>query len=75
MGANFDDIRKIAYPSLEAHFLSTGELTKDQIANRVLLRKVMQSQGFRNIPTEWWHFNACSRKEAKLKYVSLETEP
>jgi D-alanyl-D-alanine dipeptidase len=75
MGANFDDIRKIAYPSLEAHFLSTGELTKNQIANRVLLRKVMQSQGFRNIPTEWWHFNACSRKEAKLKYVSLETEP
>ena len=75
MGANFDDIRKIAYPSLEAHFLSKRELTKDQIANRVLLRNVMQSQGFRNIPTEWWHFNACSRKEAKLKYVSLETEP
>ena len=75
MGANFDDIRKIAYPSLESHFLSTGELTKNQIANRDLLRKVMRSEGFRNIPTEWWHFNACSRKEAKLKYIFLENEP
>lgn len=27
MGAGFDDIRKIAYPSMEAHFLATGELT------------------------------------------------
>lgn len=75
MGAGYDDIRQIAYPSMEAHFLSTGELTKEQVANRALLRKVMRSQGFRILPTEWWHFNACSRAEAKLKYVALENEP
>lgn len=75
MGAGYDDIRKIAYPSMETHFLSTGELTKEQVANRELLRKVMRSQGFRILPTEWWHFNACSRAEAKLKYVVLENEP
>jgi len=74
MGAGFDDIRKIAYPSMEAHFLATGELTEQQIANRSLLRKVMRSQGFRNLPTEWWHFNACSRKEASQKYRLLEKE-
>lgn len=74
MGAGFDDIRLIAYPENEAHFLQTGELTAQHIENRKLLRKVMQSQGFRNLPTEWWHFNACSRNEAKKKYVLIKNE-
>lgn len=75
MGAGFDDIRKIAYPSLEASFLASGELTQQHIENRKLLRKVMTSEGFRNIPTEWWHFNACSRDAARLKYTTLKEEP
>ena len=74
MGAGFDDIRLIAYPENEVHFLQTGELTAQHIENRKLLRKVMQSQGFRNLPTEWWHFNACSRSEAKKKYVLIKNE-
>jgi zinc D-Ala-D-Ala dipeptidase len=74
MGAGYDDIRKIAYPSLEAIYLKSGELTKKQVENRKLLRKVMTSQGFRNIPTEWWHFNACSREEAKIKYSIIQNE-
>ena len=74
MGAEFDDIREIAYPSLEAEFLASGELTKVQIENRNLLRQVMRHQKFRNIPTEWWHFNACSRAEASLKYQSIQEE-
>lgn len=72
MGAGYDDIREIAYPSKEAVYLANGELSFTQIANRKLLRKVMQSQGFRNIPTEWWHFNACSRIEAKIKYELIK---
>lgn len=72
MGAGYDDIRKIAYPSLEAQFLKSGELTQQQLENRKLLRKVMASQNFRNIPSEWWHFNAFSRKVAKAKYVALK---
>jgi D-alanyl-D-alanine dipeptidase len=75
MGAGFDDIREIAYPSKEAYFLSKGELTKEHIQNRELLRKVMRSQGFRNLQTEWWHFNACSREEAAKKYKLLDVEP
>jgi D-alanyl-D-alanine dipeptidase len=74
MGAGFDDIRLIAYPENEAHFLQTGELTTQHAENRRLLRKVMQSQGFRNLPTEWWHFNACSRNEAKKKYILIKNE-
>jgi D-alanyl-D-alanine dipeptidase len=75
MGAGYDDIRKIAYPSLESKFLASGELTQKQIDNRKLLRSVMSSEGFRNIPTEWWHFNACSRDEAKRIYKVLMEEP
>jgi D-alanyl-D-alanine dipeptidase len=68
MGAGFDDIREIAYPRMEAHFLAKGMLTKDQINNRKLLREIMKNAGFRGLETEWWHFNAMSRDEAKKKY-------
>jgi D-alanyl-D-alanine dipeptidase len=74
MGAGFDDIRKIAYPSLEKHFLETKELTQEQWRNRLLLRQVMRAGNFSVLPSEWWHFNACSRWEAKSKYLPLEKE-
>ena len=75
MGAGYDDIRKIAYPEMETFYLKSGELTRKQIENRELLRKVMRKEGFRNIPTEWWHFNACSRSEGLNKYEVLFEEP
>lgn len=75
MGAGFDDIRQISYPTMEARFLAEGKLTKVHIKNRDLLRKVMFSQGFRQLETEWWHFNACSRPEGISKYKVLMTEP
>ena len=75
MGAGYDDIRKIAYPTLEQEFLAKGELTEKHITNRELLRKVMKSQGFRPLETEWWHFNACSRAQGKAKYKVLMEEP
>ncbi len=68
MGAAYDEIGKIAYPSLEQEFLQKGLLTKQHIENRKLLRKVMSHAGFYNIPSEWWHFNSCSREEAKKRY-------
>jgi D-alanyl-D-alanine dipeptidase len=75
MGAGYDDIRQIAYPSMEKQFLTEGKLTEVQIGNRDLLRKVMKSQGFRQLQTEWWHFNACSRAEGLLNYKVLLVEP
>ena len=75
MGTDFDEFGEIAYPAREAYFLQTGELTQEQVDNRKLLRKVMRSQGFRNLPTEWWHFNACSRAEAVTRYKVVEKEP
>lgn len=67
MGAGYDDLNLIAYPKFEKQFLDSGKLTLIQVSNRQLLRKVMRSQGFKNISTEWWHFNAFSREQAKNK--------
>ena len=75
MGAGYDDIRKIAYPEMESFFLKSGELSKQHVENRELLRKVMRKGAFRNIQTEWWHFNACSRKEGLRIYKVLLVEP
>ena len=44
-------------------------------SNRLLLRKVMKSQQFRQLPTEWWHYNAYSRDVARGKYSVLKEEP
>ena len=75
MGADFDEFAKIAYPSMEYHFLKTGALTQEQYDNRLLLRRVMKSQRFRQLQTEWWHYNAYPRNVAKVKYKALMTEP
>ncbi len=72
MGAGYDDMRKIAYPEFESHFLSTGELTSVQYAHRQLLRKAMRQGGFWVLQTEWWHFNAHSRDTAKELYEVVE---
>jgi D-alanyl-D-alanine dipeptidase len=74
MGAGYDDMRLIAYPKYEAKYLADGSLTKDQLANRTLLRSVMRYAGFSGIPTEWWHFNAYSKKEALRRFQVIETE-
>jgi len=68
MGTPFDFIGKLAHPREERRLLKEGELTKKQIKNRVLLRKVMKKAGFFDIQTEWWHWNSCSRNTAKRKY-------
>lgn len=75
MGANFDDIREIAYPSKESYYLGTGELTQEHIENRKLLRKVMTSQGFWNLSTEWWHFTIGRHENAVKIYPALYFEP
>jgi len=74
MGAGYDDFREIASPGLEWKFRKSGELSEEQWQNRRLLRWVMKSEGFYNIPSEWWHFNACNRVTAAHKYQQLLTE-
>ena len=49
MGGTFD------YFGQRSHWDYKG-LTREQRANRVLLREAMTAHGFKPISTEWWHF-------------------
>src|SRR5690606_29943074 len=68
MGTGYDYFGYPAYPDREKQMLAEGKITKAQVANREILRKVMTAAGFRGIGSEWWHFNAFSRKEAGEKF-------
>ena len=72
MGTKYDYFGELAYPKRESYFLKIGKLTKQQIANRQLLRSVMKSAGFMPIEYEWWHFNAMSRQSAKVTYRIIQ---
>ena len=72
MGTGFDHMGELAYPSLEEVMLEQGKLKLVHIENRRLLRSVMRHAGFWGIQSEWWHFNACSRAEAKERYQIIE---
>ena len=68
MGTKYDFFGELAYPKRESYFLKIGKLTKQQVANRQLLRSVMKVAGYMPIDYEWWHFNAMSRQTAKATY-------
>lgn len=72
MGTKYDYFGELAYPKKEGYFLKIGKLTKQQIANRTLLRNVMKASGYMPIEYEWWHFNAMSRQMAKATYRIIQ---
>jgi len=72
MGTPFDFFGKAAGINKETELIAQGVLTKKQVANRKLLRKVMTYAGFLTIKGEWWHFNAVSLSEARRSYKIIE---
>lgn len=68
MGTPFDYFGYPAYPDREKQMLKEGKITQEHVRNREILRKAMKHGGFTGIGSEWWHFNAFSRKEAGEKY-------
>ena len=72
MGTGYDYFGYPAYPDREDQMLAEGKLSAAQIANRNILRKVMTENGFTGIGSEWWHFNAFSRKEAGEKFEMIK---
>ncbi|HEV7350745.1 M15 family metallopeptidase [Telluribacter sp.] len=68
MGTHYDYFGPLAYPRTEQQMLREGKLTTRQIANRALLRRAMTGAGFSVNPTEWWHFDGMSRRQAKATY-------
>nr|WP_243739672.1 M15 family metallopeptidase [Algoriphagus boseongensis] len=72
MGTAYDYFGYPAYPDREIQMLAEGKITRAQVANREILRKVMKGAGFTGIGSEWWHFNAFSRKEAGEKFELIQ---
>ena len=68
MGTPFDFFGKQAGISREEEFVGQGILTKQQVENRKLLRRVMTDAGFLTVRGEWWHFNSCRLTRAKQMY-------
>lgn len=72
MGTGYDFFGYAAYPDREEQMLQEGVISMEQVKNRDILRKVMTESGFTGIGSEWWHFNAFSRKEAGEKFKIVE---
>jgi zinc D-Ala-D-Ala dipeptidase len=72
MGTKYDFFGDLAYPRLESVMLKNKKLTQEQINNRLVLRDAMKKAGFGRIESEWWHFNAMARVQAKALYKILE---
>jgi zinc D-Ala-D-Ala dipeptidase len=72
MGTPFDYFGYPAYPDREPQMLREGKITQQHIDNRNLLRSAMKYGGFRGIGSEWWHFNAFSRKEAGEQFSLIK---
>lgn len=72
MGTAFDFFGEEAHTDKEPQLVEEGKLSGQELANRLLLRGVMQEAGFTSIASEWWHFNHCSRKAAAERYLLIE---
>lgn len=72
MGTGFDYFGIEAHTANEAQLIAAGKLTKKQVDNRLLLRKLMSEEGFRVLPHEWWHFNGYTLRDAKAKFKLLD---
>lgn len=68
MGTKVDHLGAEAHITQESELVRNGKMNETERQNRILLRKVMKEAGFRALPSEWWHFNFCSRDVARQKY-------
>lgn len=72
MGTAFDFFGAAAGINREEELIERGILTRQQVDNRKLLRRVMTTAGFQTIRGEWWHFNAVSLTTAKNNYKVID---
>lgn len=72
MGTPVDHLGPEANIDREQELLRRGIITKEELANRRLLRRVMLSAGFKTIRKEWWHFELLRRAEARRRYKLID---
>ncbi len=68
MGTIVDHLGPEAHITNERALVSSGCITAENCENRRLLRSVMKEAGFTPLPSEWWHFNYCSRPVARKHF-------
>ena len=56
LGTPFDSFDRLAWPRNETEMLSSGRLSQNQYANRLILREALTAQGFTQTYFEWWQF-------------------
>lgn len=72
MGTDFDHFGHPAYTGNEENYCRTGQLSREQTDNRLLLKNLMFKAGFTVSTTEWWHYNASSLAWAKQHCTRIE---
>ncbi|WP_455584318.1 M15 family metallopeptidase [Bacteroides sp.] len=72
MGTEVDHLGIEAHITNETELIKNGKLSEEEQKNRQLLRQIMREAGFQTLNSEWWHFNLCSREEAKQRYKRIE---
>ena len=72
MGSGFDEMTERSHPRLEPRHLAAGVLTREQVANRELLRGVMFASGFTGVDNEWWHFDMGDRQHVRSTFTRVE---
>ena len=65
MPSGYDEMSERAYADYPGG-------TDEERARRAVLRKAMEKQGFRVIPTEWWHFDYEDWKQYPILNVKFE---
>ncbi len=71
MGTEFDYFGELAEPIAEEKLLEEKKLNQLQVENRIILRSVLESEGFKVRYNEWWHFDAFPLHIAKEKFQRL----
>ena len=72
MGTDFDDFSELAEPRFEVKYLHSGKLSKEQYANRLLLRSVMKRAGFYQLQREWWHYEALPEHIVRQRFKQMD---
>lgn len=72
MGTGFDEFSEVSQPRYEDKFISDGKLTAHHKENRGILKHAMEAAGFKQLSTEWWHFDARPKAEIRANYQIVE---
>ncbi|HEY9550726.1 MAG TPA: M15 family metallopeptidase [Prevotella sp.] len=72
MGTKIDHMSAASHIDKEAQLVAQKRISSEAKRNRELLRAVMRYAGFMPLRTEWWHFNFCTRAQAKRYYRVIE---